>query len=262
MRSFFGFLRLFGVDLQRAALSLRGLPKFIRDYWAFKSASRAGRHDFPLARLRPVLSDHRDNAGVASGAYFHQDLYVASRIHSKDPIRHIDVGSLISGFVAHVASFRAIEVIDIRPLRTSAGNISFVRADLMDSDLVGTVGVADSVSSLHAIEHFGLGRYGDPIAVDGFQLGLVNVASMVAQGGLLYIGLPLGPQRVEFNAHRVVGAATVPEALKDEFILERFSYVDDDGEFHENVEFETDGVRTNFGCFHGCGIYELRRVQP
>ena len=33
--------------------------------------------------------------------------------------RHVDIGSRLDGFVAHVASFREIEVLDIRPLKVN-----------------------------------------------------------------------------------------------------------------------------------------------
>jgi hypothetical protein len=59
---------------------------------------------------RPILVDYTDNAGSSQGHYFHQDLLVASMICKKNPIKHIDIGSRIDGFVAHVASFRPIEV--------------------------------------------------------------------------------------------------------------------------------------------------------
>ena len=63
-----------------------------------------------------VLHDYHDNAGILKGHYFHQDLIVANSIFKNQPRRHIDIGSRIDGFVSSVASFREIEVIDIRPI--------------------------------------------------------------------------------------------------------------------------------------------------
>jgi hypothetical protein len=37
-------------------------------------------------------------------------------VHLAAPERHIDVGCRVDGLVAHIASYRAIDVIDIRPL--------------------------------------------------------------------------------------------------------------------------------------------------
>ena len=111
----------------------------------------------------PIFTDYDDQAGSATGHYFHQDLLVASFIHNKNPLRHIDIGSRIDGFIAHVASFRSIEVMDVRDLKgTGHENISFIKADLMNKDSAQN-NITDSISCLHAIEHFGLGRYGDPV---------------------------------------------------------------------------------------------------
>jgi hypothetical protein len=53
------------------------------------------------------------------------------------------------------------------------------------------------------------------------------------------------------------------DLLKDDYDLLSFSYVDDEGEFHENVEFSEEAVRKNWGCEYsrtnGCGIFELKK---
>ena len=57
----------------------------------------------------------------------------AKLIYDNKPKRHVDIASRVDGFVAHVAVFREIEVVDIRPLEKSEhDNIKFVQADLMN----------------------------------------------------------------------------------------------------------------------------------
>ena len=92
---------------------IRHLPKFLHDYVLFSRASRSKDNGFPITRLYPILGEHVQSAGVASGQYFHQDLYVAQRIFELGPRRHVDIGSRVDGFIAHVAVFRAIEVVDV-----------------------------------------------------------------------------------------------------------------------------------------------------
>jgi hypothetical protein len=53
------------------------------------------------------------------------------------------------------------------------------------------------------LEHFGLGRYGDPIDPVGHERGIANMALLVQPGGTFYLSVPIGRERVEFNAHRV-----------------------------------------------------------
>jgi hypothetical protein len=62
---------------------------------------------------------------------------------------------------------------------------------------------------LHALEHFGLGRYGDRIEADGVALGMKSLARLLQPGGLLYLSCPLGPDEVNFNAHRSLSPGTL-----------------------------------------------------
>ena len=64
-------------------------------------------------------------------------------------------------------------------------------------------GYCDSLSCLHAIEHFGLGRYGDPVNPQGYQRGIANMAQLLQPGGTFYLSSPIGEERVEFNANWV-----------------------------------------------------------
>jgi SAM-dependent methyltransferase len=253
--------RLVGVDPVKGFLTLRRLPRFFSQRRAFRSLVEAAglSGSWREGKLYPCLADDIDESGTASGAYFHQDLYVAQKVFADAPRRHIDLASRVDGFVAHVASFRPIEVIDIRPLSISLPNITFRQANLMElpPDLREC---ADSVSCLHALEHFGLGRYGDPLDPDGHRKGFDNLAAMVKPGGRLYVSVPIGPQRYEFNAHRVFAIGTVLEMSKSAFTLEHFSYVDDRGDMHRDVAITDELLRTNAGCIWGCGIYVLRKV--
>jgi SAM-dependent methyltransferase len=213
-----------------------------------------------ITHSHPILTDYDAAAGSASGHYFHQDLLVASFIHDKNPARHIDIGSRIDGFVAHVASFRHIEVMDIRSLDDIGHrNISFLKADLMDEG--GTsVEMSDSISCLHAIEHFGLGRYGDPLDPNGHLKGFNNLIRMLKPGGTLYISFPIGrSNEVHFNAHRVFhprdifGWRVKQDCLK----LERFDFVDDRGSLH--LDFDVRAV--DLDVAYGCGIYTFEKQQ-
>lgn len=237
---------------------LAALPGYLMDYIKFKSSLKKTGENFRIYRLYPALGDKKDQAGLASGHYFHQDIHVARLVMKNNPRRHIDVASRIDGFVSHVAVFREIEVIDIRPLTTTEARIKFIQFDIMNSHSVEMT--ADSVSCLHAIEHFGLGRYGDPIRADGHRLGMAGLAAMVETGGRLYLSVPIGPQRVEFNAHRVFQADEIPKILAGSFSLESFSYVDDEGNINHVEEFDELVAKNNFGCNFGCGIYEFMKT--
>jgi SAM-dependent methyltransferase len=194
-----------------------------------------------------------------SGHYFHQDLLVAQRIFANNPQKHLDIGSRTDGFVAHVASFRHIEIIDIRPVVSQVNNISFRQADLMQlpQDLME---YCDSISALHAIEHFGLGRYNDPIDYTGHLKALENIYRILKPGGKFYFSTPMGPQRIEFNAHRVFSLNYLIDLFDKRYKIDRFSYVNDAGELFENVEFNKLKVNRNYDCDYGCAIFEMTKI--
>ena len=253
-------LGAWGLDLRRLAGAVQTSAQVRRERQQFKRQSIASgrQEDFPMGRAYPVYADRFDSAGQAKGHYFHQDLFVAREIFARKPRRHIDVGSSVYGFVSHVASFREIEVVDIRPLTIATPGISFVQLDLMNLR-PEFEGIADSVSCLHALEHFGLGRYGDPVDYDGWRKGLYGLRKLLEPNGVLYLSVPTGKnQRVEFNAHRVFSLPFLRDTLEDLFSIEVCSFVDDEGDFHPNVDPWSNEANLSFESKYGLSIWILR----
>jgi SAM-dependent methyltransferase len=261
-RAFFARLSLFGIDLKKFSRSVRAWPAYRRDRAEFRRQARASKTVFAEGRETPFLLDRRQAGGSAKGHYFHQDIWVARKILARNPRRHLDVGSRVDGFVAHVAVFREIEIIDIRPLKTSVKNIKVAQADLSAALPESMRACCDSLSCLHAIEHFGLGRYGDPVKFDGYLDGLKNLHAILAPGGKLYFSVPMGPQRVEFNAHRAFSARYLWELLSPFYSIDGFAFVDDRGDLHEVDLGSPDlpaQIEANFGCKFGCAIFDFTK---
>lgn len=196
----------FGFYPRRLLRSIRGIPLFLSDLRAFRKGYSG------KLMLLPCLHDRYEEGGTTRDEYFLQDLLVARWIHDARPQKHVDVGSRVDGFVAHVATFREIEVFDVRPITTEIPGIVFKQADLMrpvEMSFAEGDGYCDSLSCLHAIEHFGLGRYGDPIDPRGYERGIANLARLLTPGGRLYLSVPIGQERVEFNANRVFDPRTI-----------------------------------------------------
>ena len=251
--------RTFGIDLKKLFLTWLLLPKYYFQFFQLRNQSRRSKERFQFGKNKPELYDWFESGGVAKGQYFHQDLYVAQEIYKNKPAKHVDVGSRVDGFAAHVASFQQIEVLDIRKTESSARNIKFLQSDItsLDSALYN---YTDSLSCLHAIEHIGLGRYGDKIDFSGHRKALDNLSLMLRNGGRLYLSAPIGPQRIEFNSQRVFSVPYFLEIVRDRFDVESVSYIDDDGELHINVDLDPDDVEINFGCKYGCGIFILIKI--
>ena len=115
---------------------------------------------------------------------------------------------------------------------------------------------ADSVSSLHAVEHFGLGRYGDPLNFNGWQQGLISMSELVLPNGRLYLSVPISKrQMMELNAQRLFSSLTIPAFLGElGFELVSYSVIDDRGDFHEDLEL------LPYDGDYGCGCYEFLRI--
>ena len=183
---------------------------------------------------------------------------MAKKIFIADPVKHVDIASRIDGFVAHVAVFRKIEIFDIREQTSCVENIRFTGADLMKlpEDMEN---YCDSISALNSVEHFGLGRYNDPIDYDGHLKAIKNITQILKPSGIFYFSVPIGKQRIEFNAHRVFSVSYLWNILKEHYDLISFSYVDDAGNLHENAEFTDKSMENDFACDMGFGIFELRK---
>lgn len=247
-----------GLNIPTLIRAIVSIPTYIKDYLTFSSSKNK---DFGKVVMFPCLVDRFDAGGSASGHYFHQDLLIARRIFENTPHKHVDIGSRVDGFVAHVASFREIEVIDIRENPTRIKNIAFKQVDFMQSLPKDMHQYCDSVSCLHALEHFGLGRYGDDICADGFLKGIDNIFNLCKSGGKVYLSVPIGVQRIEFNAHRVFSVRYFLSILQNKFDLNKFSYVDDSGCLHEEVELNDSMIDNSCECHYGCGIFELQKKK-
>jgi len=199
---FYWYVSQFGWDPRKTLRSIHGIPHYVFDLFRFRSNYQGS------LELFPCLHDRFEEGGAVKHEYFWQDLLVAQKIFKASPEKHVDIGSRVDGFVAHVASFREIEVLDIRPISTRIPSVTFKQADLMNTD-TNMLDYCDSLSCLHALEHFGLGRYGDPIDPKGYELGICNMSKILRPKGTFYLSVPVGIERVEFNAHRVFNPHTI-----------------------------------------------------
>jgi len=206
----------FGVDPIRFIHAFLELPAYWRDYSAFRKNHRG------VISFYPCLHERYTEAGITKSEYFWQDLIVARWIHEAKPERHVDVGSRTDGFVAQ----------NVRPITTEIPGVTFRQADLMNTAAMSTWqdgnargwGYCDSLSCLHVLEHFGLGRYGEPIDTNGYKTGFANLAALVRSGGRFYLSTPIGQERVEFNANWVFDPATILKLADAQGLrLERFS---------------------------------------
>lgn len=237
---------------------IKGLLRVIRDYLEMKKQLEHNK-DFKITKFLPIISDKFDSSGTVKWAYFHQDLLVARKIFENKPTKHVDIWSRVDWFVAHVAVFREIEVFDIRALENKVKNIHFRQADLMklDSHLIN---YCDSISALSVIEHFWLWRYGDKINHKWDMEWLENIYKILKTWGKFYFSVPIWPQRIEFNAHRVYSIHYLLSIFKGKYVVSNFSYTDDAWDLHENIALDEKRIKNNCDCNFWHGIFELTKI--
>lgn len=251
MRKILYFLRQIGFDPTKMIESFRSSPRYLKGLLHVLARNRG----FRGIRLSPVLNDFRASAGSADGHYFWQDLICAKWIYESNPSNHLDVGSRIDGFIAHLLTFRKVTLLDIRPLSMEIPNLNYLIGNAQES-LPVLERKFSSVSSLHSIEHFGLGRYSDPIDLQGHLKGLKSIASCVEDLGSFYISFPIGQPSIEFNEQRIILPTWPEENLKD-FTLEEFVLIPWRGEpiyglLPSEVDLEVNGQ---------AGLYRFKRQQ-
>src|SRR5262245_42249824 len=100
LKALYRFLVSISINPRQIRESLRGLPYFRRDLKKMRAQLR-NNTEFKITSLYPVLRDRFESNGNL-GHYFYENLSVAQRIFENKPIKHVDVGSHVDGFVGHV----------------------------------------------------------------------------------------------------------------------------------------------------------------
>ena len=248
-------LRNAGIHPRRLLSALQGWRRYARDRSTFRRM--AGPNALRWGRELPMLTEWNESSG-SLGAYFFQDQLVARWIYESGPTRHVDIGSRLDGFIGSLSVFREVDVIDIRPEPASVNNVNFHQLDLMNELPDEWIACTDSLSCLHTIEHFGLGRYGDPIDPQGHLKGIAQLKKMVKPGGVLYLSTQIGPQRIEFNAHRVFAPETLAGWFGEGWEIEQCAVIDDNTQVTESPGVE---ILKQFAGNLGVGIVAARKVE-
>lgn len=199
--------------------------------------------------------DVGDNAGCLDGHYFIQDIWAAKKILENNPINHYDIGSRIDGFISHLLVFRKnITLIDIRPLDIDIDELKFICADATNLEKIKDNSI-ESLSSLHAVEHFGLGRYGDLIDPEACFKVMKAIQRVIKPSGKIYFGVPIGPKnKLCFNAYRIFNPLTIINEF-NEMTLVEFSYIKN---FKiKRVDINSIENEINNITEYSCGLFEF-----
>ena len=191
-------------------------------------------------------NDKYDNARTVEN-YFWQDLWAAKLIIKSGVKQHFDIASRLDGFIAHLLAVDInVSMIDVRKFPTEIENLDTIVDDATTLHQIPDESI-ESMSALCSLEHFGLGRYGDPIDPEACFKCFENIQKKLRKGGKLYVSVPIGRERVEFNAHRVFYPETIVNCF-DSLKLEEFSCAAN-GSLEKNVDLHKYDNDSNNGNF-------------
>lgn len=201
----------------------------------------------------PIIKDRYDDAGKVDN-YFWQDLWAARLIYQNKPEKHYDIGSRLDGFIAHMLVLGIpVKMIDIRPFPETIEGLDTIVDDATELREFEDESI-ESLSALCSLEHFGLGRYGDPIDPEACFKCFENIQKKLKIGGRLYIGVPIGKERVCFNAHRCFNAQTIVDCFSKlkllEFSCAAGGKLEKDVDLHKYDETMTRDGNYRFGLFY------------
>ena len=199
--------------------------------------------------MYPIAKDKYEQAGTMDD-YFWQDLWAAKLVYKSGVKTHFDIGSSIAGFIAHLLSMDIdVTVIDIREFPGEAEKLHTIVDDATYLRQIPDESI-ESMSALCSLEHFGLGRYGDPVDPEACFKCFDAIQKKMKKGGKLYISIPVGSERVEFNAHRIFYASTIIDCFSD-MELQEFSCVEA-GKIDHNVDihkYDNNNIDDRTGLF-------------
>jgi hypothetical protein len=229
-----------------------GIYLFIRNFIIYKRQNNSDNFNANIINSNPNLYDRFEKGGNIPKHYFHQDLWMAQKVYYNNPSNHYDIGSRLDGFISHCLVFTDVTMLDIRDINHKIQNLSFIRANAMNMENIESNSIS-SISSLHVVEHFGLGRYGDPINPNGYKHVIKEIQRVASKD--IYISVPIGAQRLIFDSHRIFNPVNIIQ-LFNQCILDSFAAIDD----NDSLRLDLDPTECqNFD--YGCGLYHFKKSE-
>ncbi len=226
----------------------RGIPYFIKNWDLYRKLNNNSIFSIKFSDVYPVFNERFDSAGSAQGHYFFQDIWAAREVFHSGYKKHTDVGSRLDGFVSSLLTFCQVEYVDLRPLSCSIDGLVHKQGSILDLPFPDNS--LESLSCLHVLEHIGLGRYGDPVDPQGYLTAADELTRVLSSGGQLILGVPIGRERVCFDAHRIFDPQTIVDTFNG-LLLKKFDLIDDAG----NSIINSASFSSARKCQYGCGLF-------
>ena len=128
--------------------------------------------------------------------------FAAQLLSELKPATILDIGSQRHWIIGLLAHYR-VTTVDVRQRTSELKNETVVTCDAKELKLPDHS--FDVVTSLCALEHFGLGRYGDDFDMDGDKKAMAEMIRVLKSGGHLIFSTSITRYRpaIAFNGHRI-----------------------------------------------------------
>lgn len=208
-----------------------------------------------LSSLRVIPSMRYDCGDHPEDYTNSEQVFAAEMIRRRVPKRILDVGT-DRHFVLGLLAAYNVTTVDVRQREACPGNETVIVCDARNLDLPNNS--FDLVSSLCAIEHFGLGRYGDSIDLEADAKAVREMIRVLRPGGWLVLSTHIhkGDTVVVFNAHKIYSREHIASWFAGTCTLVT-------EQFYKNLSLVSYGKLTakpkNWNVY--CGCWEKREVE-
>ena len=201
----------------------------------------------------PILNDRTESTPFDKQYVYH--IGWASRIIANlNPQKHVDIASS-HWFPIILSAFLPVEYYDYRPLPIQLPNLNTLHADI--TNLPFPDNSIECLSSMHVVEHVGLGRYGDPLDPNGDLKAIAELKRVVAPRGYLIFVVPVGKPKIQFNAHRIYSYNQIIDYFSD-FTLLEYSLISGSDSYNGLIQNATKN-QTDMEDY-GCGCFFFRKL--
>ena len=186
--------------------------EFSKQFETFQQQSAADGRFTNVEPSHPILDDDKPSHDEKdfSFDYAVHTGWAARALARFMPDVHADFGSYIYFATLCSAFIPLIWFCDIRGAGLPLSGFHARKEDLTKINFEDNS--LDSISSLHVLEHIGLGRYGDTLDAQGDRKAAAELCRVLAPGGQLILVTPMNEvPRITFNSDRYYHLAMVRE---------------------------------------------------
>jgi hypothetical protein len=231
----------------RPLIGIFYLPKYFISMWRYFLLTKF--QPITFSDLQPCLGDWTATTPF-DPHYFYQGAWVSRKIRESAALKHVDIASSAL-MISVLSAFVDTTFVDYRPLRAKLIGLDSMQGNILALPFLS--GQISSLSCLHVIEHIGLGRYGDDLDPMGSVKAARELQRVIAPDGHLYVSLPIGRERICFNAHRVHSPESVIRLFYQLKLID-FAYVNDNGKYHQGANIADVG-----DLEYGCGMFHFQK---